>query len=56
MKVPRVEAHCRHRMSSAAFVLSVRKRIVLPRQFFIAFTHKSAVTGWHAAEKPKQFG
>lgn len=55
MKVARAEAHRRHHMSNMAFVLSVRKRCCLPRPFFIAFAHKAAVTGWYAAEKPKQF-
>lgn len=54
-KVARAEAHRRHHMSNMAFVLSVRKRCCLPRPFFIAFAHKAAVTGWYAAEKPKQF-
>lgn len=53
--VTHVEAHRRHNLSNRAFVLKVRQRICMPRNFFIRFTHKAAVTGWHAAEKPKQF-
>lgn len=51
MRVPRVEEHRRHHMSSMAFVLATRKRVCLPRNFFIRFTHNSAVTGWARAGK-----
>lgn len=54
MLATRVELHQRHRMCSMGFVLAVRKRVCMPRAFFIRFTHKAAVTGWHAAEKPRK--
>ena len=53
MSVPRVELHRRHHMCNMAFVLSVRKRICMPRSFFIRFSHTAAVTGYWRAEKPK---
>jgi hypothetical protein len=52
--VPRVELHQRHRMCNMAFVLSVRKRICMPRAWFIRFTHTVAVTGWDAAQQPRR--
>jgi hypothetical protein len=55
VKVPRVELHRRWHMCNMAFVLCARKRICLPRAYFIRFSHTAAVTGWHAAEKPGQF-
>ena len=55
MKVPRVELHMRHKMCNMAFVQAVRHRMCMPRSFFIPFTHRCAVTGYNAAERPKQF-
>ena len=45
----------RHKMCNMAFVQAVRRRIVLPRSFFIPFTHRCAVTGYERAERPKQW-
>lgn len=53
MKVRRVELYQRRFMNSHAFVLAVRKRLCMPRHFFITFTHKLAVTGYARASRPR---
>ena len=50
--VKRVEPHQRHPMGNQLFLLCVRHRICMPRNWFIRWNHRVAVTGWEARSTP----